>query len=462
MSTRHDYGGPSAGPRDPVRYPDQPRERPTAVGIFAYAGGFTYGVKQHFDVEAVLELPCKHVYTARENLPEIDHWVASSPDRYADDWPLDRLRSCGCDLVYGNPPCAPWSNNNKSGRHYTDDPRFQVDHTALRETAVALMPKVFTFESVIQMQTKGRDYLNRLIELWVSLGYHVTEVKLNAKYLGTAQNRKSFFFVAHRVRLDWDLLELTDPLTALQALTLLGKPDDEPDTSVIEGTYYEDKLGEVLPGEKWRDMFDRQILEPHLGGLTEKDGDAYRRRVMQLIRTGVIPGQILDENRLRYQVSGRASWGCVRLHPDREVPKIVGYDWIHPIEDRLMTIQEYAWLNGFPRGWRFVNGKRFARTEIAQGVMPPVAAALAKVFAAGCREGEPIRPGHSSWDFSRGVAQRLKSDPVTPSLLHGAEVPTYTIGDTRVKLFVNFPETEPGEEPPPGTEEGAEAPAAAV
>ena len=349
------------------------RERPTAVGIFSYAGGFTYGVSKHFDVEAVFDAPLKHIATARHNLPDIPHYTAPVEEAL-DTWPIDC--HCGIDLVYGNPPCAPWSNNNKSGRHYTEDPRFLGDHLAIREAAFRMDPAFYTFESVIQMSTKGRHYIDRLSRQWNDRGYHTTEILLNAKHLGTAQSRKSFFFIAHRWRIPWEEAIFFEPMTALQALTLLGNPDDEPDNSTIEGKFLDGRIHLLRPGEKWRELYDRLREDP------ESDFNPAKNE--------------------RGQWRGRPSWGCVRLHPDRVTPKVVGYEWVHPVEDRLMTAQEIAYINTFPRDWEFVNGPRHARTEIAQGVMPAVAAWLARLFRLAIEEGEPAQIGRTKIDARKG------------------------------------------------------------
>src|SRR5688572_17460201 len=75
--------------------------KPTALGAYVFAGGFTLGVKNHFDVQCVYEATPYGVATARRNQPEIPVHVGF------ENWELPDARSV--DFVYGNPPCAAWS-----------------------------------------------------------------------------------------------------------------------------------------------------------------------------------------------------------------------------------------------------------------------------------------------------------------------------------------------------------------
>lgn len=71
--------------------------KPTAVGCYIFAGGFTLGVKTHFDVLAHLEADAYGVATARRNFPRLPIHVGP------DNWPTRDFH--GVDFVYGNPPC---------------------------------------------------------------------------------------------------------------------------------------------------------------------------------------------------------------------------------------------------------------------------------------------------------------------------------------------------------------------
>lgn len=71
--------------------------RPTALGSAIFAGGFTLGVRESFDVLAHLEETNYGVATVRHNMPELPVHVGR------ERWPLDEFRDV--DMIYGNPPC---------------------------------------------------------------------------------------------------------------------------------------------------------------------------------------------------------------------------------------------------------------------------------------------------------------------------------------------------------------------
>src|SRR5260370_23897113 len=76
----------------------------TALGVYIFGGGFTVGVKRAgFRVLGHLEDGPFGVSTAKRNHPELSGHIHTDPA----SWPLDQFGMV--DFVYGNPPCAPWS-----------------------------------------------------------------------------------------------------------------------------------------------------------------------------------------------------------------------------------------------------------------------------------------------------------------------------------------------------------------
>jgi len=79
------------------------KPKPKAVGAYIFAGLFTVGVCEHFDVLCHLEDGPFGVATARKNWPDMP--IHTDPAT----WPTKELRREGVTLIYCNPPCAPWS-----------------------------------------------------------------------------------------------------------------------------------------------------------------------------------------------------------------------------------------------------------------------------------------------------------------------------------------------------------------
>ncbi len=72
-----------------------------AIGSHIFAGGFTIGVKKHFNVLAHFEGDGYGADTFSLNYPEIPVFVGP------ENWPTGDYKDV--DFIYGNPPCAPWS-----------------------------------------------------------------------------------------------------------------------------------------------------------------------------------------------------------------------------------------------------------------------------------------------------------------------------------------------------------------
>src|SRR6185369_10322557 len=81
---------------------DMSKKKPTALGAHIYAGGFSLGVRRHFDVLCHFEEWKFGVATVEQNLKIPVHVGEPST------WPINEYTGY-VDFVYCNPPCAPWS-----------------------------------------------------------------------------------------------------------------------------------------------------------------------------------------------------------------------------------------------------------------------------------------------------------------------------------------------------------------
>jgi DNA (cytosine-5)-methyltransferase 1 len=323
-----------------------------ALGAYIFAGGFTLGVRRHFDVRCHLEGDSYGVATVKHNMPELP--VYHGPER----WPLAELRREPWDLVYGNPPCAPWSQAGGvvHGRDWREDPRVDCvrRHFGLLEE---LRPTVWVWESVPRAFTAGQELIRDLTERAQALGYAVTYLFQNAKWLGAPQNRPRFFFVAHRVRLTAAPVDFTAPLTPAE---VLGRMND---------------IGE----QTWTLRPDLVELLPDL-----KAG----KRLVELWDARHPPETA--ERNAQGRLRGRPPFGWHRCPWDRPANAVVGAMTVHPREDRLLTVKELAALCGFPPDYEFVGSGQ--NSLIARGVCPPVGEWLARGVRESIEAGEPTAP----------------------------------------------------------------------
>lgn len=245
--------------------------------------------------------------------------------------------------------CAAWSGNNPRS-HDPDawkvDPRVDCTrrHFGLLER---LRPKVWAWESVTQAPDKGRELVDELTDKAMKLGYSVTQVFHDARWLDTPQVRRRWFLVAHRVALRFKAPNWAPPTTALEALARVAPRGPTVDQLAKDWRH---PLKQLRPGERLSHLWDRL------------NGD----RPLELNAQG--------------KVRGRPSFGIVRLKTDEPATATVGYGMVHPTEDRFLTVNEVQTLAGFPDDYEFFGreGDRAKLQLIARGVMPPVAAWLAR------------------------------------------------------------------------------------
>jgi site-specific DNA-cytosine methylase len=114
-----------------------------AVGVYIFAGGFTIGMSDTFNIRGHLEDGMFGVPTFKANFPRVPVWT--NPDR----WPVAKFQ--GIDVVYGNPPCAPWSPVGRSMRHGSENWRTDANVDCARrliEYGLKVQPTIWVMESV--------------------------------------------------------------------------------------------------------------------------------------------------------------------------------------------------------------------------------------------------------------------------------------------------------------------------
>jgi site-specific DNA-cytosine methylase len=334
--------------------------KPTAVGSYIFAGGFTLGVRRHFKVLAHLEDGPYGVASMRAAQPDVP--VFDDPDR----WPSDDLDDV--DFLYGNPPCAAWSplgpRSQRGPDAWRTDPRVECARTFFNLFEL-LRPAVWAWESVPQAYTRGRGLVNWFVDRAATLGYSTYAVLHNAMYLGAYQHRKRFFLVASKVEIDWCPRWAVCPpaLTALEMLPV-DRRGEEP-TSVTD-YWHPDFIRMVKPGDALRAVYPRWL-----------------KRVQKRY------GKRLTED-LRRRVAPKPNFGNRRVPLDKPCGAVVDAFLIHPTELRYLTLGELLHLSGFPTDYPLV-GSTFANRahQICRGVLPPVGEWLAGNVARALRMSRP-------------------------------------------------------------------------
>lgn len=337
--------------------------RPSALGAYIFAGGFTSGVRRHFDVVAHLENGPFGVATAKRNFSGLA--VHEDPA----SWPIDEVKR-GVKFVYCNPPCAPWSSAS-SGRaaSWKDDERTScvADCFGLLKSMADSGLEVWCFESVRGAYTKGREMIDEMVAEARQLGFKATFLLSDAQEHGVPQVRKRFFLVLSRVEIDWQP-------TGKPHMTPCGGVFDQglPDVPVSN---LGGNIGPIVhlakQGQKYQDVFN----EIHGTAAAGYKNPGWKGPA--IVGAGRKGG-----------VKGRPGFLYERLDPKKPCPALTGSATkVHPTLNRFCSVPEYGALGGFPREFEFVGAAGAQYAQVAKGVMPPVAEYLAERVAAAIAAG---------------------------------------------------------------------------
>ena len=197
----------------------------TALGVYIFAGGFTLGVKEAgFEILAQFEDGAYGVETTRKNHPGLDVFDDQK------SWPSERYEG-KIGFLYGNPPCAPFSNAGisslKKGKMHDHWKRDERTNCILRmfEVLEIARPTVWAWESVQLAFKRGRPMIDELTERAAAMGYSASYVLMNAVHLGVPQIRRRFFCVFHKVAIDWEYpIPPPEPMTVGDAWKAIAVP----------------------------------------------------------------------------------------------------------------------------------------------------------------------------------------------------------------------------------------------
>ena len=340
------------------------QSRPSVLDFFAGAGGLSLGfTRAGFSVEMAVDKCAVAVETHRWNL--CGH--ARKLDLGVGD-----LAFPSSTVIVGGPPCQGFSSAGLRKRG--DDRNTLVSRFAI--LVAQLRPAMFVFENVEGFITaEGGSRVIELLEPLVVAGYRIHLRKVNAANFGVPQHRKRVIAIG---ALGWDPHFPEPTHTAYGAPgARLGGFHLPPTPTLGEALANLPLASEVAPGDpedhyhiplKGRDLERARILRP---GQTMKDlpesywHDSYRRRAFRRVMDGTPMerrgGSPAGLRRLRLEEPSKAITGAARN------------EFVHPREDRCLTVRECARLQTFPDSFRFF-GSASERMQLIGNAVPPLLA----------------------------------------------------------------------------------------
>ena len=338
---------------------------PTAIDLFCGAGGLSLGLtRAGFRVVRGYDQWTQAVATHRANFAHDVEQVAIAPDM---DLPT-------VDLIVGGPPCQGFSS---AGLRRVGDRRNSLVR-AFSALVARHRPPAFVFENVEGFLTAGDGaFVFDLLEPVIEAGYWVHLRKVNAATFGVPQHRKRVIGVGG---LGWDP---GFPSPTHRAYGAPGAPLGTPSTMPLAPALNE-ALADLPPAtEQSRhgscDDLDHSFIPPNAAdaarakllapGQCMKDlpehlwHDTYRRRAFRRVMDGTP-----SERR------GGPPSGLRRLdgsQPSKAITAGAISEFLHPTENRRLTIRECARIQTFPDSFP-LHGSRRDRALLIGNAVPPL------------------------------------------------------------------------------------------
>ncbi len=364
----------------------------TAVDLFAGAGGLSEGFKQAgFGTIAANDFDTNAAETYRQSHTGTRFINGAIQDIGKEE--LLEATSIGqgeLDVLIGGPPCQAFSvYNHQRGMH---DERSGLFREYLR-IVEALMPRFVVMENVtgITSVAEGRA-VDEIYHSLESLGFHVEHQILKAEEFGVPQERRRIFFIGSR---ESDSIIWPEPTHGVPSRGLFGqdaelKPfvtvwdaiGDLPSLDIREGSDESEYIAKPQSDyqramrHRSRRLFNHvapNLAEINLQRLKHiPQGGSWRDIPHELLPAGMKRAKRSDHTK-RYG----------RLHPDGLACTILtkcDLHWgafIHPTQERSLTVREAARLQSFPDRISF-SGSRVEQFRQVGNAVPPL---LAKTVA---------------------------------------------------------------------------------
>lgn len=364
----------------------------TVISLFSGAGGFSYGfslagLKPEFGVEINADACESYQINLGKPCHQLDLGCIDPVKIH------NLINNISPFIIIGGPPCQGFST---AGARNTSDPRNMLifNYLAIVEK---LSPNWFVFENVegILTSNQGLDLTN-LVREFIKIGYSIKLQKVNFAAYGVPQTRKRVLIIGNKFGIDFSFPEenfsfdsgkskkySNNPMAPSLnfALSGLGYPSSNKreytnyqtssPTNWFDALMRSDNTSQKLTQHFTTQPHDLKMLELLQPGQTMKDlpaefwHDSFKRRANRRVLDG-----IPSEKR------GGAPSGVKRLHGHMQSLTITGAasrEFIHPTENRSLTLRECARLQSFPDKYQWTGNSASVMQQIGNAV-PPLAA----------------------------------------------------------------------------------------
>ena len=335
-----------------------------AVSLFAGAGGCSLGAKEAgIKLIGAYEIADPAIRTYLRNFGK-----GSCLKEDLSSCDFEKLRNGlglprgDLDLLIGGPPCQGFTT---AGSRMSDDPRNRLVEN-YSKALDAFFPRWFLMENVEGILTTAHgEFLAQCIRAATRIGYSMFLRKVYMQEYGIPQRRKRVILVGNRMGKDFAFpksecaayggifrkgaVSLRDAIGDIENCDI---PEVNHVRHVESGIRLE-RIKRLKEGQTMRDLPDWLQHE------------SYRRRASRRVCDGTP-----SEKR------GGAPVGLKRLYYDEPCLTITGSaiaEFVHPVQDRMLTVRECARIQTFPDNFVFCGTDSQQMTQIGNAIPPKFA-----------------------------------------------------------------------------------------
>lgn len=345
----------------------------THVDCFSGPGGFCTGLHAAgFETLVAIEYIKSCVDTYSQNHPDV-HVIHSDIRNVTAEQILPYIPEEGVDLVTSGMPCETFSTAGNSSRAAYDDRQY-LFREGIRIAQIT-NAKLILFENVPAITTKRTSKKSKTLIIDVlkrelqEAGYNnFIEIVLDASKYGVPQRRKRYFILASRFK-DWTLSAPSE--TTNIEVTVQDAFIDIPE--VVANTWTENPIylnanspySELMKNDDfWKRKTEKNELINHLPM-------NHRKHIIErfsILRQGEglrelfarFQGEELEELQQR-KVLPKTIYvkRNYRLRWNEASPTVTSHcldEFVHPVQNRALTVRECARLQSFPDSYDFCGG----------------------------------------------------------------------------------------------------------
>lgn len=385
-----DYLSAETEPRLPLRHWATQRaasntrtaRRPTVIDLFCGAGGLSEGFRQ-----AGFQVLVGQDYDEAAGQTFLSSHAGASflggPIQSVQ--PQDLLTAGGAqpgevDILVGGPPCQGYSvYNHQRGVH---DPRAGLFKEYLRIVS-ALRPRWLVMENVSGLTSIANGAIIREIQAGMDeLGYRVDWKILKAEEYGVPQERRRIFFIANRLGAPVEFPRPTHGPGLKPFVTVWDAIGDLP--TLANGDRDGISFYDSPPMNKyqWQLRQGARYLSNHSSPRLSPINEARMRYIPQGGSWRDIPFDLLPEGMKRAKRSDHTKRYGRPRETDLSCTILTKCDvhwgaYIHPRQDRAISVREAARLQAFPDFFEFQGSRTEQYVQVGNAVPPPLGRAVA-------------------------------------------------------------------------------------